>query len=443
MFSDKKNKHHNSIWRKSKNPRLIFRSLRYRNFRLFFSGQLISLIGTWMQTIAMSWLVYRLTNSAFILGLVGFFSQIPAFLLTPFAGVLIDRWNRHRILVITQTLSMLQAFVIAFLVIKGVVAVWHIIFLSLLLGLINAFDIPTRQSFIIDMVEKKEDLANAIALNSSMFNLARLIGPSIAGILIAVVGEGMCFLFNGISFLAVIIALLAMKNIPKGLKSKRSNILEELKEGVKYVFGFIPIRFILLLLSLISLVGMSYAVLMPVFARNILGGGPHTLGFLMGSIGLGALFATIYLASRTTVLGLVKIIAIATSIFGMGLVFFSFSSTLWLSLIILFITGFAMMVQMASSNTILQTIAEDDKRGRVMSFYTMSFMGVAPFGSLIAGILASKIGAAYTVTIGGFACLLGAVVFASKINLFREKIHPIYVKLGFFPQVTPSIKPPD
>lgn len=443
MSFDQKNKYRGSILVNSKSFRLIFRSLRYRNFRLFFSGQLISLIGTWMQTIAMSWLVYRLTNSAFILGLVGFFSQIPAFLLTPFAGVLIDRWNRHRILVITQTLSMLQAFVIAFLVIKGVVAVWHIIFLSLLLGLINAFDIPTRQSFIIDMVEKKEDLANAIALNSSMFNLARLIGPSIAGILIAVVGEGMCFLFNGISFLAVIIALLAMKNIPKGLKSKRSNILEELKEGVKYVFGFIPIRFILLLLSLISLVGMSYAVLMPVFARNILGGGPHTLGFLMGSIGLGALFATIYLASRTTVLGLVKIIAIATSIFGMGLVFFSFSSTLWLSLIILFITGFAMMVQMASSNTILQTIAEDDKRGRIMSFYTMSFMGVAPFGSLIAGILASKIGAAYTVTIGGFACLLGAVVFASKINLFREKIHPIYVKLGFFPQVTPSIKPPD
>jgi MFS family permease len=407
--------------------KIIFRSLGYRNFRLFFSGQLVSLIGTWMQTIAMSWFVYRLTNSVFILGLVAFCSQIPSFFITPFAGVFIDRVNKHKILVITQTLAMLQALALFFLAFSGLKLVWLVIALSLFLGLVNSFDIPARQSFIIEMVERKEDLGNAIALNSLMFNLARLIGPSMAGILIGIIGEAGCFFINALSFLAVIAALLAMK-IPHRKKERFTHILEDLKEGFQYAFGFLPIRFILMLLSVISLVGMSYAVLMPVFAKQILAGGPHTFGLLMAAIGLGALCGTIYLAWRKSILGLVNIIAVSTAVFGCGLILFSLSRILWLSLVILFITGFAMMAQMASSNTIIQSIIEDDKRGRVMSFYTMSFIGVAPLGSFIAGTLGAKIGAPLTVAFGGVCCFLSALFFASKIPLFRKEIHPLCLK---------------
>ncbi|MEI8349578.1 MAG: MFS transporter [Candidatus Omnitrophota bacterium] len=415
--------------------KFIFRSLRYRNFRLFFAGQLVSLIGTWMQTIAMSWFVYQFTNSTLTLGIVAFCSQIPSFFIAPFAGVFIDRLNKHKILVITQTLSMLQAFALAFLVISKIYLVWPIIVLSLFLGFVNAFDIPGRQAFIVEMVGKKEDLGNAIALNSLMFNIARLLGPSIAGILITVVGEGTCFLINGVSFLAVIAALLAMKNLHHKREIKRSHVLEDLKEGFRYAFRTLPIRFILMLLGMISLVGMSYAILMPVFARHILGGGPQTFGFLMASIGIGACAGTVYLASRKNIAGFIKIIAYATGIFGLGLVLFSLSRTLWLSLLILFVTGFAMMVQMASCNTILQTIVEDDKRGRVMSFYTMSFMGMAPFGSLIAGIMATHIGAPLTVTCGGLACFVGALIFAKSIPLFKKHIHSLYKKTGIFSPV--------
>ena len=417
--------------------KLIFRALSHRNYRLFFGGQSISLIGTWMQQIAISWLVYRLTNSALLLGIVGFSSRIATFLLASLAGVLADRWNRHRVLVITQTASMIQAMVLAILVLTGTIAVWHIILLSLLLGLINALDVPTRQSFIVDMIEKREDLGNAIALNSSMVNGARLIGPSVAGILIATLGEGICFLLNGLSFIAVVVALLAMKITPKNREIQNLQVLQELKEGYSYAFGFAPIRSVLLLLALVSLMGMPFTVLMPVFAEKILQGGPRALGFLLGATGVGAVAGSIYLASRKSVVGLGRIIVIASSLFGIGLIAFSFSRVFWLSLLIMLVTGFGMMVQMASSNTILQTLVEEDKRGRVMSFYTMAFMGMVPFGSLLAGSLADMIGAPKTVMIGGIACIIGSIMFAKKLPLLRSMVRPIYIKKGILPETLP------
>lgn len=401
---------------KSNSLKFILRSFHYRNYRLFFGGQGISLVGTWIQNIAMSWLVYSLTNSAFLLGVVGFAGQIPTFFLTPFAGVLADRWNRHRILVITQTLAMIQAFILSLLVLTGNVSVSHIIPLSIFLGLVNAFDIPARQSFVVDMIENKDDLGNAIALNSSMFNGARLLGPSIAGILISSFGEGICFFLNGVSYLAVIAALMSMKVKPRKIETKNSHIFQELKEGFVYAFGSAPIRLIILLVGLISLVGMPYTVLMPIFAKEILHGGPHTLGFLMGFSGAGAIMGAIFLASRKNAGGLAKVIPLATGIFGTGLIVFSQSRILWLSLLFMLLTGFGMMVQMASSNTVLQTIVDDNKRGRVMSFYAMAFMGMVPFGSLMAGGLASKIGAPNTLIIGGLACILGSLIFAGKLS---------------------------
>jgi MFS family permease len=420
-----------------KGLQLIFRALHHRNYRLFFGGQGVSLIGTWMQQIAMSWLVYRMTNSTFLLGVIGFLGQIPAFLLSPFAGVLIDRWNRHRILVGTQSLAMIQAFILALLTLTGTIAIWHIIILALFLGFVNAFDMPTRQAFVVEMVETGEDLGNAIALNSFLFNGARLLGPSIGGILISLLGEGMCFLLNGISFIAVIAALLAMKMAKREIRSKSSNVLKGVKEGFAYAFGFPPIRSLLLLLALVSLTGMPYTVLMPVFAKNILHGGPHTLGFLLGASGVGALVGAIYLASRKSILGLGKLIIIALNIFGTGLIVFSISRTLSLSLLFLGFTGFGMMVQMASSNTVLQTIVEEDKRGRVMSLYTMAFMGMVPFGSLLAGSLASKIGAPGTIIISGAACILGSILLARKLPLLRELVRPIYMRRGIIREESP------
>ena len=407
----------------------VLPALQYRNYRLFFGGQSISLIGTWMQRIAMSWLVYRLTNSALWLGVVGFTGQIPIFLLTPFAGVLADRMNRQRILVITQTLAMIQALILALLVLTGTIAVWHILSLSIFLGIVDAFDMPMRQSFMVEIVEKK-DLGNAIALNSSMVNSARLLGPSIAGMLIASMGEGMCFLLNGLSYLAVILSLLAMKITSKRTETPNTYVLHGLKEGFHYAFGFLPIRYVLLLIALVSLIGMPYTVLMPVFAKDILHGGPHTLGFLMGSSGVGALVGAIYLASRRSVLGLGKWIALAAGLFGIGLIAFSLSRIFWFSLFLMLLTGFGMIVQMASSNTILQTVVDEDKRGRVMSFYAMAFRGMAPFGSLLAGGLASKIGAPNTLMIGGISCILGSLMFARKLPLLRQMVRPIYVKMG-------------
>jgi len=415
--------------------KFILRALHHKNYRLFFGGQSISLIGTWMQQIAMSWLVYRLTNSALLLGIVSFSSQIPVFLFASIAGVYADRWNRHRMLVATQALSMIQALTLAFLALTGTIHVWQIIALSVFIGVVNAFDMPTRQSFIVEIVDKTEDLGNAIALNSFMFNGARLIGPAIAGILIALLGEGVCFLINGLSFIGIIVALLAIK-VPKRKKAAHSaRLWHDLKEGYSYAFGFAPIRYILLQLGLMSFMGMAYAVLMPIFAKDILHGGPHTLGFLMAASGIGALTGSVYLASRQTILGLGRLIAYASVIFGMGIIAFSFSKILIVSLSMMFLTGFGMIVQIASGNTILQSIVEEDKRGRVMSIYTTAIIGMAPIGNLFAGALASWIGAPNTLILSGLCCIIGSLLFALKLPHIRKKVRPIYVKMGIISEL--------
>ena len=401
--------------------RTTFRSLQYRNYRLFFSGQSISLIGTWIQRIATPWLVYDLTKSVFLLGLVGFIGQIPIFLISPFAGVFSDRWNRYHILVATQVLAMGQAVILSWLVLTNSIEIWHIILLSGFLGCINAFDVPARQSFLIQMVDKKEDLSNAIALNSSMVNGARLLGPSLAGMLIAATGEGICFLLNALSYIFVIWSLLLMK-VSVTRHDKGKSILMELQEGVAYTFGFAPIRDIILLLTLASIMGMSYIVLMPVFAKEILMGEANTFGFLMGASGLGALIGAFYLASRKSVAGLEKIIPLAAGCFGAGLILLSLTRAFALSLLLMVVTGLGMMLSMASSNTVLQNIVKDDMRGRVMSFFTMAIMGTAPFGSLLAGSVAKHIGVPETIMIGGGFCIIGALLFGMKLGAISQAI---------------------
>jgi MFS family permease len=420
--------------------KFALRALRSRNYRLFFTGQTVSLIGTWMTQIATSWLVYRITGSALLLGIVGFASRIPAFLLGPFAGVWVDRWNRHRTLVVTQILSMAQSFALAGLALAEIITIREVIWLGLAQGIINAFDMPARQAFVIQMVEDRADLGNAIALNSSMVNTARLLGPSIAGVIIAMVGEGYCFLIDGFSYLAVIVSLLAMRIPSAPQAGARKAILHELKEGWSYVTHFVPIRSILLLLALVSLVGMQYTVLMPIFAAQVLHGGAHTLGFLMGASGVGALTGAMFLASRKNVLGLGRMVPLAAAGFGVGLIALGLSGHLWLSLLLMLLVGGAMMIQMAASNTILQTIVQDDKRGRVMSFYSMAFLGMAPFGSLLAGALASRVGAPRTVMISGILCIAGAGWFASQLSAMRDLIHPIYRKLGIIPEIATGIQ---
>ena len=419
----------------------MLRALSHRNYRLFFSGQSISLIGTWMTRIATSWLVYRLTGSALLLGVVGFAGQIPSFLLAPLAGVLVDRWNRHRLLIVTQVLALLQSLALALLALTGLINIWHVIILSILQGLINAFDMPARQAFVVEMVEKREDLANAIALNSSMVNAARLLGPSLGGIIIAAIGEGWCFMLDAVSYLAVIASLLAMKITPRMTRRMSDvNVLQQLREGWTYVSRFAPIRNVLLLLALVSLVGMPYTVLMPVFANEVLHGGPNTLGLLMASSGVGALAGAMFLAARKSVLGLGKYIPLMAGAFGAGLIAFSFSRMLWLSLLLMVVTGLGFMIQMAASNTVLQTIVEEDMRGRVMSFYTMAFMGTAPFGSLLAGSVAAKIGAPRTLLIGGLGCVLGALWFARSLPSLRRDVKPIYIRIGILPEMAEGIQ---
>ncbi len=415
------------------------RALRHRNYRLFFGGQGISLIGTWMTRVATGWLVYRLTGSAFLLGLVSFAGQIPILFLGPFAGVWVDRLNRRSVLIFTQILSMMQSFALATLALLGIITVTEVILLNLFQGAVNAFDMPARQAFLVEMVEDKQDLGNAIALNSSLVNAARLIGPSIAGILIAVVGEGYCFLIDGISYLAVIASLFAMIVAVQASTRAHESVLAELREGWDYVRGFRPISSILLLLAVISLVGMPYTALMPIFAGRILHGGAHTLGFLMGAVGVGALMGAVRLAARTTVLGLGRVLPMTAAGFGASLIAFAASRQLWLSLLLLVITGFCFMQQMASSNTILQTIAENNKRGRVMSFYSISFQGIAPFGSLIAGAAASRIGAPHTLMIGGAICIAGAALFALQLPAIRKLIRPIYAQMGIIPEVAEGL----
>jgi MFS family permease len=410
-----------------------WRALRHRNFRLFFVGQSISLIGTWMTRIATSWLVYRLTGSALLLGTVSFAGQIPTFLFAPFAGVWVDRLDRRKVLVWTQTLSMAQSLALAALTFSGWITIPLLLALSIMQGIINAFDMPGRQAFLVKMVEDKRDLSNAIAINSSMVNVARLIGPSLAGMLIAATSEGWCFLIDGISYLAVIASLLMMRLQGPVVKRMATSTLTELKAGWTYVSGFVPVRTILLLFAVISLMGMPFVVLMPIFAARVLHGGPHTLGFLMGAMGVGALISALSLAARKSVRGLVRMIPIAAAVFGLGLIGFGLSRVFWLSMIMVLVAGMGMMQGMAASNTVIQTIVSEDKRGRVMSYYTMAFMGMAPFGSLLAGTLAHKIGAPWTVIVNGCAVLLGAAWFVTRLPAVRRTIRPIYQEMGILP----------
>lgn len=401
--------------------KITFRALEHRNFRLFFFGQGISVIGTWMQRVAMSWLVYRLTDSAFLLGVVGFSSHIPVFLLAPFAGVLVDRFSRRRILIATQVLAMIQALLLAFLFFSGRIQVWHIIFLGIILGISSAFDIPGRQAFYSRMVDKKEDVQNAIALNSMLFHMARFIGPSLAGLVIAAFGEGICFLFNAISYLAMIFSLVMMKFETARHKDEAKEIFTEFKEGFQYVLGNIPIRKILVLIGLTSLFGSPYIVILPVFAKNILGGGPVTLGLLTSFASLGALFASFYIASRQKIDSSGKSLFIFGLIFSASLVLFSLSGNLILSLALISLTGLGLMGNNALANTLIQDITSDEKRGRVMSFYTVSHAGMMPFGELLLGTIAGFWGGSMALVLSGTFTAIALFIFAPGIMRSLEQ----------------------
>jgi len=406
----------------------VLRAFRHRNYQLFFGGQLISLIGTWMQTVAQSWLVYQLTGSAVLLGSIGFSGQIPVFLLAPVGGSVADRYNRRSIVIATQTAAMLLALILAALTLTGRVRVWHVFVLAALLGAVNAFDIPARQAFVVDMVGR-EDLVNAIALNSSMFNSARMIGPAVAGLLVDTVGEGWCFFANGVSYLAVIAGLLLMSMTVRTRVPLPGSALASIVEGFRYVKRTGPIRALLLLLGLISVVGMPYTVLMPIFADQILHGGPRGLGILMSAIGVGALAGALVLAAKKGIHGLGHWIAFSAVGFGFSLILFSLSRSFWLSVALLLPVGFSVMVEMASSNTLIQSLVPDSLRGRVMAVYSMMFMGMAPFGSLLAGALAQRFGAPATVAAGGVVCIIGALVFGLCLPALRQETRQIIVAL--------------
>jgi len=388
----------------------------------------------------MPWLVYHMTGSALLLGVVGFAGQIPTLIISPVAGVFTDRWPRYRVLLITQIVSLIQAAILAWLCLTGSIQIWEIVVLSVILGCTNAFDVPSRHSFVIDMVENKEDLGNAIALNSLMFNGARLIGPSIAGVMLASTSEGVCFLLNAISYIFVIISLLMMRLNIQQTHKKAEKILRELSEGLRYTFGFAPIKHLLILLSISSLMGMSYSVLMPVFAKEVLHGGSNTYGFLMGAAGFGALTGALFLASRKSVLKLGRIVPASAILFGSALLGLSFSRLFLISLVLMIFIGLGMMMQTAASNTILQTITDDDKRGRVMGFYSMSIMGTAPFGSLMAGGLAKVIGTPWTIFAGGFVTIIGGLFFLRKLPELRAQVRPVYVKMGIIPEVAEGLQ---
>ena len=424
-----------------------WRALRHRNFKLFFGGQSISLIGTWMTRVATAWLVYRLTHSAILLGTISFAGQIPTFLLAPLAGVAVDRMDRRMVLIVTQVASMAQSLLLAALTLTHRITIHELLALSAFQGVVNAFDMPGRQSFMVQMVDRREDLSNAIAINSSMVNFARLLGPSLAGLVIAATGEGWCFLIDGVSYIAVVWSLLAMRVDPlhrkAALARAREPMLRQLADGWKYVSGFAPIRTILLLFAVVSLMGWPFTVLMPIFAAQVLHGGAHTLGFLMGATGVGALISGLSLVLRKSVRGLVRMIPMAAAIFGAGLVGFGLSRALWLSMALQLVVGFGMMQGLTCSNTIIQTIVPEDRRGRVMSYYTVAFVGMAPFGSLLAGWLAHAIGAQATVIVSGVACLAGALWFWGQMPRLREILRPIYQELGILPTVANELAEED
>lgn len=416
-----------------------WRALQYRNFKLFFFGQSISVIGTWMMRLATSWLVYRLTHSALLLGVVTFAGQIVSFALGPFAGVWVERLNRRKLLVGTQAAAAVQAIAMAALTLAHVITLWEIIALTALQGVINAFDMPGRQSFLVQMVDDRNDLSNAIAINSSMNNGARLIGPAIAGLVIAALGEGWCFLIDGVSYFAVIASLLMMHIEPMDIRRNTAGMFEQIREGWDYVSAFRPIRTILLLIALISLMGYPYAVLLPVYAAEVLHGGPNTLGWLTGASGVGALASALSLTVRKSVVGLTAMVQVATAIFGGALILFGMSHWLWVSLVLMAFVGFGLMQAASASNTIIQSLVPEDKRAHVMSYYTMAFFGAAPFGSLLAGALAHRIGAPHTVILTGTFCLAGSLWFALKLPKVNADMQPIYRQMGLLPvSATPS-----
>jgi MFS family permease len=405
------------------------RSLRHRNFQLFFSGQIISLVGTWMDTVAESWLVYRLTGSSLLLGTVAFAGQIPVFFLAAIGGTVADRFDRRKIVIATQASSMVLAFILAMLTLTKRIQVWEVIVLAALMGVVNSFDLPARQAFLVEMVGR-EDLTNAIALNSSMFNAARVIGPSIAGILVASVGEGWCFFANSVSYIAVIAGLLMMRVERRPRKALDASPFEHIAEGFRYVRDTYPILALLLLAGLISLVAVPYAVLMPVFAKQILHGNARTLGVLMGATGIGALGGAIVLAARRSLKGLGRIVMLACASFGISLILFSLSRWYVLSVILMLPVGFSLMLQMASSNTLIQTMVPDRLRGRTMAVYSMMFMGMAPIGALISGALADHIGAPWTVTLGGLGAVIAAAVFGLNLPKFRAEARALIAAQG-------------
>lgn len=411
-----------------------WRALRHRNFRLFFGGQSISLIGTWMTRIATAWLVYRLTHSALLLGTVSFVGQLPVFLLAPVAGVWIDRLNRHTVLLWTQALAMVQSLLLAALTLTHRIHLTDLMVLAVFQGVINAFDMPARQSFMVQMVESRDDLQNAIAINSSMANLARLVGPSLAGLIIALSSEGYCFLIDGLSYIAVIASLLLMQIVVAARVPDKATMVEQLREGWSYVSSFVPIRCILLLFAILSLVGWPFVVLMPIFAVKVLGGGPNTLGLLMGAVGVGALVSALVLVVRRSPRGLTRMIPLAAVLFGLGLLAFGSSQTMWLSMLLMLVTGYGMMQGLTASNTVIQTLVEEKMRGRVMSYYAVAFVGMAPFGSLLAGWMAHQIGAARTVQIDGLVCMLAAGWFCTQLPAIRRQMRPIYEELGILPR---------
>ena len=417
----------------------MLRALRHRNYRLFFAGQSISLVGTWMTRLAANWLVWRLTHSPQMLGVLGFASQVPTLVFASVAGVWVDRLNRHRLLITTQVLSMLQSFTLAALVLSGTVQIWEIFALQLFQGVTNAFDVPTRQSLLIDLIDDRSDLSNAVALNSSMVNGARLIGPSVAGLLIAWAGEGWCFFADGVSYLTVIGSLLAIHVALRPPPTERKRVVHDLHDGLRYAFGFAPIRAILLLLALVGLVGIPYRVLMPVIASRTLHGSAHTLGFLMAAMGVGALIGALYLASRKSVVGLGRLIPYAAATFGAGLVGVGMSRWVPLSLLLMVITGLGFMIHLAASNTVIQTLVREEMRGRVMALYTMAFMGMATFGSLLGGAVAGLIGAPLTLAGSGLVCMAGAALFGRRLPALRDKARPVYVERGILPQVAESV----
>jgi MFS family permease len=409
----------------------LTRALQHRNFRLFFAGQSVSLVGTWITRVATSWLIYRLTGSELLLGIAGFCGQIPTLLVTPFAGVLVDRMDRRRILVLTQAASLVQSALLAAFTFSGRITVTHIIVLQVAQGVINAFDTPARQAFVSEMVEDRNDLPNAIALNSSMVNGSRIIGPSIGGLLIAGFGEGWCFAVDAVSYLGVIASLLAMRVRPRQIHGTAdTHVLKELRDGARYVRAHLPIRTILTLVAIVSAAGTPYSVLMPAVAAEALHGGPNTLGLLMAATGAGALTAALYLASRESVLGLGRLIMWSTLFFGGGLIGFSQMTSVWAAAALLAVAGGGFMMQLAAANTLLQTIVEERLRGRVMSFYTMAFFGTVPIGSLIGGLVAEGLGAATTVAISGGICLAAGVWFATRLPAIRALVRPVYIELG-------------